>query len=535
MRCPEVTTYRRSPTFPCGRRGMRACVPAIAARLARAPRHRGAAPPAHAARRGSALVATAGLFILERGRGRRHGRRAGRAGARQGDDRRRPARARHRGRRRPRAGDAARDQALPARARPEARRHARPADAEARSASIPRTRRPRSASLDPRLEPIAQCESGGDPTGRLGGRALPRQVPVRSRDLAQRRRQGRPGEGVRGRAGSPRREAARARGHGALAELRLSTPRAAGTDAPRLRRSVARDQPTRGERDEQRSDGSAGQPTGRCGRPVTTTRSPSSSGRSAPPSPARSRSRPACACSTSAPAPAAPRSAPREAGAEVVGLDIAPELLRRRAPARREARASRSSGSRATPQALPFEDDSFDRVLSAFGTISAADHDARGARARARLQARRRDRDGQLVRPTASPAGCRRCCAASARRGRSRPIAPSEWGTHGHVRARRSAASSCSRSSPAASTSSSSPSTRCSRTTRRTSARSSWRAAELDPQLYDDLRRELRAWIEELDTGEGETRVRGGVPARRRPQAGRGPAPERLTRAVWQR
>jgi hypothetical protein len=31
--------------------------------------------------------------------------------------------------------------------------------------------------------------------------------------------------------------------------------------------------------------------------------------------------------------------------------------------------------------------------------------------------------------------------------------------------------------------------------------------AELDPQRYDDLRDELRALVEELDVGEGETRV----------------------------
>ena len=30
---------------------------------------------------------------------------------------------------------------------------------------------------------------------------------------------------------------------------------------------------------------------------------------------------------------------------------------------------------------------------------------------------------------------------------------------------------------------------------------------ECDPQLYDNLRRELRAWIEEADKGEGETRI----------------------------
>ena len=49
------------------------------------------------------------------------------------------------------------------------------------------------------LERIAQCESGGDPTRRVGGRPLPRQVPVLARDVARAGRQGRSRQGARGR------------------------------------------------------------------------------------------------------------------------------------------------------------------------------------------------------------------------------------------------------------------------------------------------------------------------------------------------
>ena len=83
-----------------------------------------------------------------------------------------------------------------------------------------------------RLERIARCESGGDPDGRLGERAVPREVPVRPRHLARARRPRRSGPRLRGRAGPPRRGAARTAGHRALAHLRVGpTPSARGWTA----------------------------------------------------------------------------------------------------------------------------------------------------------------------------------------------------------------------------------------------------------------------------------------------------------------
>ena len=153
---------------------------------------------------------------------RRRDRRAGRAGlqARRGGpvlgagSRRRPRRPLgHRRRRHRRPADAPRGQALPA-------AHGLPVDGQCSA----RRRSPRSASAGPArcgraepgragrraaavsrrsslLESIALCESGGDPTAVSAVGAVPRQVPVLTRDLEGPRRHGGPGRRARVRAG----------------------------------------------------------------------------------------------------------------------------------------------------------------------------------------------------------------------------------------------------------------------------------------------------------------------------------------------
>ena len=73
------------------------------------------------------------------------------------------------------------------------------------------------------LESIAACESGGDPTRRLLGRHISRQVPVRPRHVGVGRRQRRPRRGAGGRAGLPRRAAVFAQQLEPVAGLRLGS------------------------------------------------------------------------------------------------------------------------------------------------------------------------------------------------------------------------------------------------------------------------------------------------------------------------
>ena len=82
-------------------------------------------------------------------------------------------------------------------------------------------------------------------------------------------------------------------------------------------------------------------------------------------------------------------------GARVVGLDVTPELLEhaRRRAAEAGVEVEWIEGDAAE---LPFADASFDRVTSTFGAMFAPDHARRGGGARARLPARRADRDDDV-------------------------------------------------------------------------------------------------------------------------------------------
>ena len=142
---------------------------------------------------------------------------------------------------------------------------------------------------------------------------------------------------------------------------------------------------------------------GRPGRPATSTRSRSGSGRSAT---TWSSSGWAIqegervldvACGTgNAAIPAA------AAGGEVTGLDITPELFE---DARRNAAGgagSRSSGSRATPRTCRSRTGRFDVVVSTFGCMFAPDHKRAAGRDRAGAGARRPLRRRRLEPPRAT-------------------------------------------------------------------------------------------------------------------------------------
>ena len=115
------------------------------------------------------------------------------------------------------------------------------------------------------------------------------------------------------------------------------------------------------------------------------------------------------------------------AGGIATGVDITPELL----DAAR-AVAPDVEWIEGDAQDLPFDDDSFDVVLSTFGCDVRARPPAGRRRDRARRAPRRPDRDREL------DAGGRRSATSSARSPRTRPPPPGDspllWGTEAHLR-----------------------------------------------------------------------------------------------------
>ncbi len=157
-------------------------------------------------------------------------------------------------------------------------------------------------------------------------------------------------------------------------------------------------------------------------------------------------------------------------------------------------------------QALPFDDDSFDRVLTAFGTIHATDHDLAAAEL-----VRVCKPGGEIVMANWCLEGFPGRLLAMLRKHAPAEIlatvAETEWGTHGHPRRQLGGQlvlaiePACARPSPPR------PSTALLEHYEQHFAPLVAAKASLNEQRYGDLQRELLAWIEELDSGEGETVV----------------------------
>jgi len=194
-----------------------------------------------------------------------------------------------------------------------------------------------------------------------------------------------------------------------------------------------------------------------------------------------------------------------QAGAEVIGLDIASEHFD--AARRRAAEAGvEVEWVEGDAEALPYEDESFDRVLTAFGTIFATEHDL----AASELVRVCRD-GGEIVMANWCP-GSFPARLATMLRDHRQPetisaVSPAQWGTHGHVR-RRLGGQLVLAIEPGSVDLVFASADAMLEHYEANFGPLVVAKAELDPQLYENLRRKLRAWIEELDAGEGETRVR---------------------------
>ena len=120
-----------------------------------------------------------------------------------------------------------------------------------------------------------------------------------------------------------------------------------------------------------------------------------------------------------------------EGGADVTGLDLAPDLIER-ARERASAAGSELRLDVGDAEALPYEDGSFDTISSSFGVMFAPDHEAvarelgRVCRSGARL--------GLLTwQPTAGMAEVFKVMAAYMPPPPEGAGSPFRWGDHGHV------------------------------------------------------------------------------------------------------
>jgi ubiquinone/menaquinone biosynthesis C-methylase UbiE len=193
-----------------------------------------------------------------------------------------------------------------------------------------------------------------------------------------------------------------------------------------------------------------------------------------------------------------------QAGAEVVGLDIA-ETMFERARHRAAEAGVEVEWVQGDAEALPYEDDGFDRVLTAFGTMFAARHDvAAGELVRVCRPG------GEVVMANWCPDGFVGRAWAMLRR--YRPLeAPEaatflEWGTHGHVRRRLGGQLVLAIEPHSVDLVFASVDDMVDRFAASfppiVDAKAALEAAE-----FDALLAELRALIVELDVGDGETRV----------------------------
>jgi ubiquinone/menaquinone biosynthesis C-methylase UbiE len=193
-----------------------------------------------------------------------------------------------------------------------------------------------------------------------------------------------------------------------------------------------------------------------------------------------------------------------QAGGDVTGLDISAPLLD---GARRHAEEAGVSVQwvEGDAQALAYEDDTFDRVLTAFGSIFATDHQAA-----AHELVRVCKPGGEVVManwaPESYPARLFALLAGHRPPAEPNPVSFSEWGTHGHVRRELGGQLVLaiephsidfvfeSADAMLACYEDNFPPLVVAR-------------SELDDAGFDALRADVRALIEELDGGEGETRI----------------------------
>lgn len=193
-----------------------------------------------------------------------------------------------------------------------------------------------------------------------------------------------------------------------------------------------------------------------------------------------------------------------QAGADVTGLDVSAPMLdgARRRAAEAGVEIAWVEGD---AQALPYEDDSFDRVLTAFGTTFASDHDL------AAYELVRVCRPGGEVvmanwMPESFPARLFALLATHRPPAHANPVSFAQWGTHGHVRRQLGGQLVLAIEPQSVDLVFASVDAMLERYETSFPPLVAARA-DLGAEAYDALRRELRALVEELDRGDGETRV----------------------------
>jgi len=198
----------------------------------------------------------------------------------------------------------------------------------------------------------------------------------------------------------------------------------------------------------------------------------------------------------------------REPGAAVAAaVAITPEMrvLEVGAAATAAAHVAATGGevelTEGDAQPLPYDDDTFDRVLTVFGTMFAADHDAA-----ANEIVRVCKPGGEIVMAAWTPDGFAGRLSAIASNGTAGGDAPTEWGTHGHVR-RRLGGQLVLAIEPASVDFTAESADALLADLEQSFAPLAAAKAALEPRAYDELTASARALIEELDDGEGETRV----------------------------
>ena len=191
-------------------------------------------------------------------------------------------------------------------------------------------------------------------------------------------------------------------------------------------------------------------------------------------------------------------------GGEVTGLDISSDMLdgARRRAAEAGVEVEWVEGD---AEALPYPDDSFDRVLTAFGTTLADNPDVA-----ANEMVRVCRPGGEIVMANWCPDGFPGRVLNTLREYLPSPagetVALTEWGTHGHLRRRLGGQLVLAIEPGSVDLVFESPDAMLAHYEENLAPLVGAKA-QLEPQRYDELRDALRALIEELDAGEGETRV----------------------------